>query len=193
MAMTLARRWWTFVLRGIAAICFAIFVFTRPAEGLLALVLFYGAYALAEGLFTFFAGLRSVQGGKPWGVLTFSGVVSMLAGALALLWPGLTAGVLLLIIAAWAVVTGIAAIVAAIRLRKQVRGEWLLVLSGLLTIGFGVLVFLNPGAGALGIVLAVGAYALVFGVMMIALGVRLRSWAKTPERQMPTGATPTRF
>jgi uncharacterized membrane protein HdeD (DUF308 family) len=189
MVTTLADRWWMLAVRGVAAIVFGILTFIAPAESLFALVLLFGAYAVVDGAFNIVAGFHR-RGEPRWGWLIFQGAVSIAAGVLTFLWPGITAFALLMLIAAWALVTGVAEIAAAIRLRKAIRGEWLLALSGILSIAFGVLMFLFPGAGALAVVLWIGAYAVVFGVLLVALAFRLRSWRDQTRRQVPTGGVP---
>jgi len=119
---------------------------------------------------------------RNWWALVLRGLFAVLfgiaAGIIAFAWPGITALALLFLISGWAVVTGVFEIVAAIRLRKEIRGEWLLALSGILSVLFGVALVINPAAGALAVVWLIGAYAITFGVLMIALGFRLRSWMR---------------
>jgi uncharacterized membrane protein HdeD (DUF308 family) len=122
------------------------------------------------------AAARGARRGERWGVLLLEGLAGIAAGAIALLWPGLTLLALLALIAAWAVLSGVFEIAAAIRLRKEISGEWLLALAGVATLGFGVLLVVFPAAGTLALVLLVGIYAVLFGVTLIALGFRLRSW-----------------
>ena len=175
MVPRLADRWWMLAVRGAAAIVFGILSFIAPGTSLIALVAFFGAYAIVDGAFNIGVGIA--RHGEPnWGWLIFGGATSIAAGVLTFLWPGITAFVLLMFIAAWALVRGIAEIAAAVRLRKYIQGEWLLALSGIFSIAFGVLMFLFPGAGALAVVLWIGAYAVVFGAVMIGLSLRLRSW-----------------
>jgi uncharacterized membrane protein HdeD (DUF308 family) len=190
MAMTLSSRWWAVALRGVAAILFGVITFVDPGVSLLALVILFGSWAIVDGSFNIASALRGRRDEKPWGALLLEGVAGIAAGVLAIMWPGITALVLLWLIATWAIVTGVAEIVAAIRLRKSVRGEWLLALAGVLSIAFGVLLFLRPGAGALAITLWIGAYAIVFGALMLALSFRLRAWGRKPERRVPTGGVP---
>ena len=133
-----------------------------------ALVLLYGAYAFADGVLAI-ALLVGRTVGVPWWALLIEGLAGIGVGIITLLWPGITARVLLYLIAFWAVVTGVFEIVAAIRLRKEIRGEWLLALSGALSVLFGVALIVSPGTGALAVVWLIGAYAIVFGVLMIAL------------------------
>ena len=107
------------------------------------------------------------------------------AGVIAFMIPGITALILLLLIAAWAIVTGVFEIAAAIQMRKYIRGEWLLILAGIASIIFGVLLFINPAAGALAVVWLIGAYAIVFGILMIALSLRLHGLVRSHDQMSP--------
>jgi uncharacterized membrane protein HdeD (DUF308 family) len=147
------------------------------------LIVLFGAYALIDGIINIAGAVRAIEARDRWGALLFEGIVGILAAAATIMWPGITALALVFVIAAWAIITGIAEIVAAIRLRTYISGEWLLVLSGIASLVFGVLVAAAPRAGALVIALWLGAYAFVFGVLLVALGFRLRSW----ERALPAG------
>jgi uncharacterized membrane protein HdeD (DUF308 family) len=178
MVIVLARNWWALVLRGLFAVLFGIIALAWPGITLGALVLLYGAYALADGVFAIAAVMAGRTGGRPWWSLLVEGLVGIAVGIMTFAWPGITALVLLYLIAAWAFVTGIFEIVAAIRLREEIRGEWLLALSGILSILFGLALVVYPGAGALAVVWLIGAYAIAFGALLIALGFRLRSWSR---------------
>ncbi len=167
---TVARQWWLILVRGMAAIVFGILCFVWPAISLLALVLLYGVYAIVDGISAITWGSRS-----RWNWMVVVGVVSVLAGLIALFWPGITALALLYLIAAWAIVRGVSEIVAAIHLRRYITNEWTLIAGGVLSILFGVLVALFPGAGAIALVWAIGAFAVVFGIVAVGLALRLRS------------------
>jgi uncharacterized membrane protein HdeD (DUF308 family) len=184
----LAERWWALALRGAAAVIFGFLTFVAPGASLLALVILFGAYAVVNGAINLGLAVRGPAGERRWGWLVLESVVSIAAGLLTFVWPGITALALLAVIAAWAIVTGVAQVVAAIRLRKMIRGEWLLALAGVLSIAFGVICLVAPGAGALAVTLWIGSYALVFGVLLLALGFRLRAWRReTHHRAPPTG------
>jgi uncharacterized membrane protein HdeD (DUF308 family) len=177
MLETLTRRWWVLAVRGGAAVLFGLLALIWPGITVLALVLLFGAYALVDGvlaLYTALADRSAAQGRRGW--LALEGVAGVLAAIGAFVWPGITALVLLYLIAAWALVTGVAEIVAAIRLRREIEGEWLMILSGALSIVFGVLAFLFPSAGALAVVWLIAAYAIAFGVVMVILAFRLRRY-----------------
>jgi uncharacterized membrane protein HdeD (DUF308 family) len=173
---------WTFVLRGVAALLFGILAFIWP--GLTVLVLFWGAYALVDGILALIAFFRTAHDHR-WGLL-LEGVADIAAGIVTFLWPGPTAMVLLYIIAAWALVTGVLELVAAVRLRKFIHDEWWLVLSGVASILLGIVLIMAPGAGALALIWLIAAYSIVFGVLMLALALRLRGRAE--RRQAPATA-----
>ncbi len=175
--------WWAFVVRGVAGVLFGILTFILPGMALLTLVFLFGAYALVEGAFNVAGAVRTdASRRQPRWVLLVEGIVSIIAGFLAFVVPGITALSLLYIIAAWSVVTGVLELAAAIRLRRQIRGEWLMALSGALSIVFGLLVVAFPGAGALAVVFWIGAYAVVFGGLLIALGVRVRHFTRAGKK-----------
>ncbi len=175
----LARNWWAVLLRGIAGILFGIATFFAPAISLAVLVLLFGAYALVDGVLALISALRNRATNEQWWVVLLEGITGIIAGIVTFVWPGITALALLYVIAAWALITGALEIAAAIRLRKVIDHEWLLVLSGIASIVFGILLAMFPGAGALAVVLWIGAYAIVFGALLVALGFRLRSWERS--------------
>jgi uncharacterized membrane protein HdeD (DUF308 family) len=181
---TLARNWWLVLLRGIAGIIFGILTFFAPVISLAALVLLFGAYAFADGVLAVISAIRGRGEKERWWLVLLEGVFGIGAGIVALLWPGINALALLYVIAAWALVTGGLEIAAAIRLRKVITGEWLLALSGVASVALGIVLALFPGPGALALVLWIGAYALVSGVLFVVLAFRLRSWGRSPSPRM---------
>ena len=185
----ITKRWWTLAVRGGAGIVFGVLAIAWPGISLLALVLLWGAYALIDGAAAIAMAIRAGSEGRRWGWPLFEGIVGVAAAFFTAVSPGITALALLMLIAFWAVLTGIAEIGMAIELRRQIRGEWLLALSGVLSIVFGVLTVIFPGAGALTLVTVIGAYAIVFGVLLTVLGFRIRSIAHR-EEQLLVGATP---
>src|SRR5918912_3707466 len=174
----LARNWGWMALRGVAALLFGVLTLFNPGITLAVLVLLFGAYALVDGIFTVVAAIANRRGEPHWVALLVGGLASIVVGVGTFLVPGVTAIVLLYFIAAWAIVTGAAEIATAIRLRRVMTGEWLLALAGVLSVLFGVLLIARPGAGALAVVLWIGAYAIVFGVVLLALAFRLRAWGR---------------
>ena len=174
MLATLARNWWAVVLRGVCAVLFGLAAFAWPGITLAVLILLYGAYALADGVFAvIWSFMARGRDSFPWGVF-LAGLAAIVAGLFAFLWPGLTALALLYLIAAWAIVRGIFEIIAAVHLRKEIEHEWLLGLAGLASIVLGVLLLAWPGVGVLAVLWWIAAFAIVFGVLTIALGFRLR-------------------
>jgi uncharacterized membrane protein HdeD (DUF308 family) len=190
-AHDLADRWWSVALRGVAALIFGVLMLIRPGAGVFALVILFGAYSLVDGVFSLVMAVRGARRGRRWGSLVFVGLAGIAAALVAFLWPGITVLAFMLLIAAWAIVIGVAEIAAAIRLRKQIRGEWLLGLTGVLSIALGVSLFLFPAAGALTFAIWIGAWALVLGAVLIGLGFKLRAWRSAPDRHLPTGGLPS--
>ena len=191
-ATHLSDRWWMLTLRGVAGVIFGILTFISPQSSLVALVLLFGAYALVNGAINLAMAVRRPPDGRRWTALLVESIVGIAAGVLTLVWPGITAIALLAVIAVWAIVTGVAQVVAAVRLRRTIRGEWLLALSGVFSVALGVLLLLAPVAGALALVLWIGAYALVFGALLIALSLRLRTFGRTPRTGFPAEPSPSR-
>jgi uncharacterized membrane protein HdeD (DUF308 family) len=180
---SLTRNWWAVALRGLAGIVFGIITFVSPGLSLAALVLVFGAYAFADGVLSIVSAVRR-RGADRWWLLLMQGIVGIGAGVVTLLWPGITAIALLFVIAAWALVGGALQVAAAIRLRKVISGEWLLALGGVLSIALGVLLVLFPGPGALALVIWIGAYAFVFGILLLVLGFKLRG-LRSPRAHQP--------
>jgi uncharacterized membrane protein HdeD (DUF308 family) len=173
---TMAQNWWLVVLRGVAAIIFGILAFAWPGAALLTIVLFWAAFAMVDGVLAIIA---AVKGGNPmprwW--LAIVGVAGIVAGALAFLIPGLAALVLLTFIAVWAIILGVMEIYGAIKLRKEIEGEWLLILNGALAVAFGILLLWRPTTGALALIYIIAAYAVIIGVIYVAFGLKLKKHA----------------
>jgi uncharacterized membrane protein HdeD (DUF308 family) len=170
-------RWWAVALRGVVAVLFGIAALFAPGHAYMTLVVLFGAFAIVNGVFELEVASRDVPGGR--GPMIAEGIVSIVAGFVVLLWPVHSAFALLVVIAAWAIVTGILEIAAAIRLRKVISHEWVLALEGIISVAFGVLLLMSPLAGAVVLGLWVGAYALVFGGLLIGSGLRLRGYTHT--------------
>lgn len=185
MSNVYTHNWWALALRGLVAVLFGVLAFVMPGITLTALVFLWGAYAISDGILSIIAGFRAPKGDNRWWLSLLRGVFGVIAGVLAFVMPGITALFLLLLIAFWAVVTGILEIVAAIQMRKYITGEWLMVLSGIASIIFGVLLFINPSAGALAVIWIIGSYAFIFGILMIILGFKLRSLEHSTHHPTP--------
>jgi uncharacterized membrane protein HdeD (DUF308 family) len=161
-------------LRGVIAILFGLAALLRPGIALEALILLFGAYALVDGAFAIVGVFRGTRSGTPRWLLLLEGVVSILAGLVAFVYPGLTAIALLYLVAVWAVVTGLAEVATAIRLRQEIQGEWALIFGGILSVLFGVLLAVLPGVGILSLIWLIGAYAVVFGVLLLIAAFQVR-------------------
>jgi uncharacterized membrane protein HdeD (DUF308 family) len=164
-----ARNWYLLLIRGILAVVFGILAFGMPKATILALTLLYGVYAFADGLTALWVGTKS----RAW-ALALAGVLGLLVGAYAMFYPGITAIALLYVIAAWAIIRGVFEIVTGFQLRKEISHEWALIVGGLFSILFGMVLFANPAAGAMAVIWIIGAFAVVFGLIMIVLAFHLR-------------------
>jgi uncharacterized membrane protein HdeD (DUF308 family) len=167
--------WWALAIRGAIAILFGLAALLRPDIALQALILLFGAYALVDGVFAVVGVFGGTRGGTPRWLLLIEGIAGILAGLIAFVLPGLTAVVLLYLIAVWAIVTGIFEIASAIRLRQEITGEWALIVGGALSILFGViLAVIGPVAGLLSLIWLIGVYAVAFGILMLITAFQVR-------------------
>lgn len=174
MIEALSKNWWIFLIRGAAAILFGIAVLLFPGIALEVLVLFVAAYLLVDGVFTVIYALQNRTQSR-WWVLLLTGVLSIIAGIGAFIYPGLTSLILLNIVAFWAILTGLMTIVYAIEMRKVIENEFWLGLSGALSVLFGILLILFPGTGLLSLLWMLGVYAIAFGIFEIIFAFRLKS------------------
>ena len=174
---TLSRAWWLLLLRGIAAVAFGLIAWFQPGISLASLVLVFGAYCLADGILGVWTAVSGSRDHEYWWLLLLEGLLGIGIGALTFLAPGVTALALLFYIAIWAIATGVLEITAAIRLRREISNEWLLLLSGLASVAFGVLLAAQPGAGALAVLWLIGSYAILFGVLLLMLAFKTRKFA----------------
>lgn len=177
----LGDNWWLLLLRGIAAIAFGVLAMLWPGITLISLTLLWGAYTLVDGVFALWAAISGratspAMGHRWW--MAISGVVSILAGLAAFFWPGMTAFILLIFIGIWAIIIGVLTIWGAIQARKEIEGEWVLGLFGLLSIAFGALVLFQPGAGALSLIWTIAGYSIFAGVLLIMLAFRVRKFKR---------------
>jgi uncharacterized membrane protein HdeD (DUF308 family) len=173
---TFRLNWWLLALRGLIAVVFGVLAFIWPGATLLTLVWLFGAFALVNGILSLILAAKTPKGYPKVGSLIFGGLLGILAGLLTFVMPGITALGLLILIATWAIVTGVMELVAAIRLRKIIANEWLLILAGIASVAFGVILLLRPAAGALALIWLIGAWALVFGILLMILAFRMRNW-----------------
>lgn len=186
MVERLARNWGWVALRGVVAILFGLLTLVNPRIALEALVLWFGIYALADGVFMLVSALANRHGQPHWLALVLGGLLGIAIGLVTFFRPGITIVALLAVIAAWAIVIGIAEVVAALRLRKEITGEWILVVAGLAAVAFGVILVAAPAAGVLAIAVWIGAYALVSGILLVTLSLRLRTWGRLHPASPPT-------
>ena len=175
MNSALARNWWLVVLRGVLAILFGLTAFVWPEFALVVMVFMFAIYTLVDGLVTIGTGLSHAKNSPRWRVFFLKGLINIGAAVLALIWPQLAGLIMVFVIAGGVVLTRILQIIAAIRLRHEISNEWLLGLRGIVSIALGVFLFLRPVVGGIAIIWTAAAYAVIFGVLLIALGFRLRS------------------
>lgn len=183
----ISRNWWMLALRGLVAVLFGVFAFAWPKMALLTLVMLFGTYALVDGILALVTAFRAPKGYPRFGRLIFHGVLGIVAGVLAFAWPGITAMALLFMIAGWAILTGLMEITEAVELRKVLAHEWMLIAAGIVSVLFGIALLARPVVGALAVLWLIGAFAIVFGLLCLALSFRVRRW----EHPAPPAAGPT--
>jgi uncharacterized membrane protein HdeD (DUF308 family) len=176
MVLGVARRyWWVFILRGVLAILFGIAAWVWPGLTIGTLVIVFGIYAIIDGILAIRAAIVAGEGGR-WLPFLLVGLAGIGFGIVSILWPGLTATTVLYLIATWAIIVGIFQAIAAIQARREIDNEWFLVITGIGAVIWGILVWIFPGGGALAIIWTIGVFAIIFGALLIAFGLRLRSW-----------------
>lgn len=175
----LARNWWVFLVRGLIAIAFGLVGLFYPGATLVAFVLFYGIFALIDGVFAVVSAVLGKERAGPRWWLALVGVLGIVAGIVTYFWPGITALALMTVIGVWALIYGIFEIVGAIRLRKEIDNEWLLLSHGILAVLFGIMALVRPGAGALALIWLIGSFALASGVVLVILAFKLKKHAAT--------------
>lgn len=178
MLRLLSRRWWVLALRGLLAVAFGAAALVWPRATVRVLVTLFGVYAALDGLVALLSAVTSKPRRGGWWLLLIEAAAGITAGVLAFVLPQATALALLYLIAAWAILTGILEVMAAIRLRRVMEGEWTLILAGLVSIVLGLLLAMRPGSGLVAVVLFVGVYAIAFGLLLILLGLRLRGFRR---------------
>ena len=186
MNMVLVRNWWALALRGVFAILLGLIAFLMPGVTLAALVLVFGAYALVDGVFAIVAGIRAAERHERWWPFAIEGLFDIVAGVITFVMPMATVLALLYLLSFWAILTGISRIMAAVKLRKEIQGEWLLILNGMFSVLFGILLVALPRAGLVTVAWLVGTYALVVGVILLGLAFRLRG------HEQRVGASPAK-
>ncbi len=179
MRFSLEKNWWSLVLRGIIAIAVGLGTFIWPRITLAALVFLFAGYAVLQGILSIAGAVHAIEARERWGALMFEGIIGIAAGVVAVGWPKITLLTLVLLLGAFAILTGICEIVAAMRLRRHVTDEWLLALGGIVSVIFGFLVIAAPAVGALVIAMWFGGFTLLVGALLVALGLRLRTWDRT--------------
>ena len=173
MIGSLSRNWWAFVIRGIVAIALGVLAFVSPGATLVALIAVFAAFAIFDGILAIAAGI-SVDGSPRW-MFILGGILGIVIGVLTINRPDITAVALVLLIGVWAIATGVAEAVAAYSFRDVLENEWLLAISGIVSVAFGALLIFAPGDGVLALLWLIGIYAIAAGILYIAAGLRLRS------------------
>jgi uncharacterized membrane protein HdeD (DUF308 family) len=176
----LARNWSLILLRGICAILFGIMAFAWPGATLMVLVTLYGVYAAIDGGLAIAAAFRGGTVMPRWW-LVLVGIISLGAAIAAFAYPGMTAMLLVMFIGAWGVARGVFEIIGAIQIRKEIEGEWILILHGVVSIIFGLLLLLRPGEGALALIWLIASYAIFVGLLLVMLAFKLKKHAPKAE------------
>lgn len=164
---SLLNQWWALVVRGVLAVLFGVAALAWPQITLVALLALFAGFAIADGITSIIAAVRT----RSWGWVLFGGLMSLAVGVVTIMWPGAATFALVVLIGAWAIVRGIFDIATGIALRREIRFEWLLILSGVVSIVFGALIALFPIAGVFALITLIAAFAIVIGALLIAAGI----------------------
>lgn len=186
MLHTFVRNWDTFLVRGILAILFGIVTLLMPGITLAVLVALFAGYALVDGILLSITALKTRKVYSDWWLMLLTGLTSIAAGVVTVVWPGITTATLFYLIVAWAIATGILETIYAIRFRKEIEGEGWLVLDGVLSVAFGILLLAQPTAGALAVLWMIGVYAIAYGVLLVVLAFRIRNLGAKIDAQRTT-------
>jgi uncharacterized membrane protein HdeD (DUF308 family) len=184
LSEVLADSWWAVGLRGLLGIAFGLICLLVPAAAILSLVLLFSAYMLVDGVFAIASGIKAARNGQRWGLFILEGIVDVAAGVVAFLWPAITAVAFVFLIAAWALISGALMLYAAFTLKLD-HGRWWLALGGIASLIFGIVLAIAPVVGAVVLTWWIGAYALVFGVLLLILAFQLHSKKEDRERDAP--------
>ncbi len=187
MLESYVRHWWTIALGGLLGILFGIVALVWPQVTLMALVYVFAAFAVLDGVLTLFFSIATHKEDERWGMLAASGIAEIVLGVVIFIWPQITAQIFVYMVAAWAIMTGVFEILAAADFRGVIDNGWLLILTGLLSVAFGVLLIVYPSAGAISLVWIIGLYAIVNGILDIVFAFRLHGLAKKVEKSFGTG------
>lgn len=185
MLEMLARRWWVVLIRGLAAIGLGTLAVLWPGTTMLSLLFVFGAFTVADGLTALWLGFSAPRDGRVWWEMVAVGAVAILFGLAVALLPGLTAVFFVYLIGFFAILRGVTEIAAAIQLRHVIDDEWMLILSGAVSILFGFMLIVRPGEGAIAMVLLIGAFMIAAGAMTVALALRLRHISQRLEARHP--------
>ncbi len=187
MLASFARHWWVIALGGLLGILFGLVALAWPQITLLALVYVFAAFAVADGLVTLYFSIATHKADEGWGMLAASGIAEVVLGVVIFIWPQITAQIFVYIVAAWAIMTGVFEILAVADFRGVIDDGWLLILAGILSVAFGVLLIVYPSAGAISLVWIIGLYATVAGILDIVFAFRLHGLAQKVEKAFGTG------
>jgi len=188
LSEVLADKWWAVGLRGVLGIAFGLICLLVPAAAILALILLFSAYMLVDGVLAIASGIKAARNDERWGLLILEGIVDLAAGAVAFLWPAITAVAFVILIAVWAIITGALMLAAAFSLNLD-HGRWWLALGGIASVIFGIVLLVAPVVGAVVLTWWLGAYAIVFGAFLLILAFQLHGKKEERETKKPAART----
>ena len=183
MSNTIARSWCSTLVHGLLSAILGILILSYPGLTVGLLIIFFAAYAFVSGLFNSIAAIANRKNNEDWSIHLIEGLVGIGVGILVWTWPGISALLLLYVIAAWAVITGILQVLTAIKLRKHIKHEFLLGICGIISLIFGIYVFRFPGAGALALAWVIGIYTLAIGILLVILSFQIKHTQKVASDQ----------